>query len=130
MNTIIDLKVQGVYLRLSALCINVHGNAWFQNNVEMAQHQPLHLHIDNRTHLIPISQGPEHIQWCKDQIFEDEHKNLVIAPPYLHRYPWYEYLSNDTINIEVQGLYSRLSTVCINVQGKAQFQNNVRIAQS
>ena len=52
------MEVQGLYLKSPILCVNIQANLLFQNNVSMAQNQSMHLEIDDRIQLIPISIKP------------------------------------------------------------------------
>jgi len=60
-------------------------NPYFRIVLLMTQNQSLHLYIDDRIRLIPISMEPVQFWRCEDWNFVDENKNPVTAPPDLHR---------------------------------------------
>ena len=89
-------------------------NPYFRTMLLMAHNQSLHLHIDDRIHVIPISMVPVQFWWCEDWNFVDENKSPVTAPPDLHRNHWHGYHMNFTINTEVQGLFRKSPALSIN----------------
>ena len=79
--------MQGLYSISPSPWIDVQGEPLFQNNAPLDHIQSLHFYINNSAWLIFILRVPMQIWRCEDQIFESEHKNLVIALPYLYWYP-------------------------------------------
>ena len=56
------------------------GNPYFEMTFFMTWNQSLHLCIDDRIWLIPISMGPVWFWQCEDWIFDNGNKNPVTAP--------------------------------------------------
>ena len=73
-------------------------NPYFRIVLLITQNQSLHLHIDDRIRLIPISMEPVQFWQCEDWNFVYENKNPLTAPPDLHRCHWYGYQMNLNLN--------------------------------
>src|SRR5258706_3178038 len=78
---------------------------YFRIVLLITQNQSLHLHIDDRIRLIPISMVQVQFWRGEDWIFVDENKIPVTAPPDLHWHHSYDYQMNLIFNAEVQGSY-------------------------
>src|SRR5258706_5075492 len=90
-------------------------NPYLRTMLLITQNQFLHLRIDYRIRLIPISMRPVHFWRCEDWIFDDENKNTVTAPPDLHQCHWCGDQINCILNLEVQGLYRKSAALSIKV---------------
>ncbi len=103
------------YFGSHPLSVSTHRvNPYFRIVVHMTQSQSLHLRIDDRVWLIPISMKPVQFWRCEDWIFVDENKIPVTAPPDLHRHHLYGYHINSIINMEVQGPFWKSPAPSIN----------------
>jgi len=57
---------------------------YFRIVLLIARNKSLHLCIDDRVRLIPISMEQVQFWWCEDWNFVDENKIPVTTPPDLH----------------------------------------------